>query len=218
MKKKFENSALLVIDVQNDFCPGGRLAVDRGDLVTQAVNSISSLFHLVVATQDWHPAGHVSFASAHRGAQPFTAVDIDGRSQELWPDHCVQGTPGAALHPRLDLRPVRFIVRKGFRADMDSYSAFFENDRRTPTGLDGLLRGLGVESIYAAGLATDYCVLASVLDGARLGYKVTLVEDACRGVDQPAGSVRRALEAMKKAGAEFRFAAEVREEREGEGE
>ncbi|MBN2351059.1 MAG: bifunctional nicotinamidase/pyrazinamidase [Spirochaetales bacterium] len=209
MKKTSPHTAFLIIDVQRDFCPGGRLAVKQGDLVIPVINRIARLFPVVVATQDWHPAGHVSFASSHRGAEPFTAVETGGRLQELWPDHCVQGTPGADFHPALDLRPVRFIVRKGFRAGMDSYSAFFENDRETATGLDGLLRGLGATDVFVTGLATDFCVRATALDAVRLGYRTFLVEDACRGVDRPAGAVRRALEEMEGSGVGLVFAEEL---------
>ena len=180
-------TAFLAIDVQNDFCPGGALAVDRGDEIVPLVNELAAMFELCVATQDWHPAGHCSFSSARPGEGP-------------WPDHCVQGTRGAEFHPVLRQEPYRLILRKGFRPDLDSYSAFFENDRATPTGLDGYLRGLGVSAVVVAGLALDYCVYYSALDAARLGYSVTVVSDATRAVGSPGGSVDAALADLRSRG------------------
>lgn len=193
--------ALLIVDVQNDFCPGGALPVAGGDAVVPLINKVSKLFRIVVATQDWHPEGHVSFASSHRGKKPADTILWEGKEQVLWPDHCVQGSPGADLLPSLDMRPLRFILRKGTRAGMDSYSGFLENDHKTTTGLAGLLRELGVTRIFVAGLATDFCVRATVLDGVEAGFRVAVLLDACRGVDIPAGSVKRALEEMKARGA-----------------
>jgi nicotinamidase/pyrazinamidase len=192
--------ALLIVDVQNDFCPGGSLPVERGDEVVEVINRISPTFTRVVATQDWHPRGHLSFASNHPGCRPLETVDVNGIAQVLWPDHCVQGTAGAELHPLLDTRGIGLVLRKGMTVGLDSYSAFFENDRTSPTGLAGYLRGLGVEELFVCGLATDYCVLATAMDALALGFRVTLVRDACRGVDFPAGSVARALATMEKAG------------------
>ena len=191
---------LLVVDVQNDFCPGGALAVERGDEVVDVINRISPRFPWVVATQDWHPPDHVSFASSHPGKPILDTVDAGGVAQVLWPDHCVQGTRGAELHPRLDQRQMRLIVRKGTSRTLDSYSAFFENDRKTPTGLSHCVKGLGLTEVFVCGLATDYCVRASALDARELGLRVFLVADACRGVDQPPGSLREAIAAMEKAG------------------
>jgi nicotinamidase/pyrazinamidase len=201
--------ALLVIDVQNDFCPGGRLAVDRGDEVVAVINGIMPAFPRVVATQDWHPPTHVSFASNHPGARPLDSVDVGGTAQVLWPDHCVQGTRGAGLHPALDVRPVCLLLRKGMRPGLDSYSAFFENDSVTSTGLSHWLRGLGVAELFLCGLATDYCVRASAIDARALGFPVALVQDACRGVDFPVGSVAKALDDMARAGVRLVSAAEV---------
>ncbi len=201
MKKQAAQRALLIVDVQNDFCPGGSLAVHEGDSIIAVINRIMPLFPRIIATQDWHPPDHVSFASAHPGRMPLDVVDAGGIQQVLWPDHCVQGTRGAELHPRLDARPLGLILRKGMRRSLDSYSAFFENDRRTGTGLRQYLKGLAVRELFVCGLATDYCVKASVLDAHRLGLRVTLVTDACRGVDFPRDSVREALDAMRKAGA-----------------
>jgi len=194
-------SALIVIDVQNDFCPGGSLAVEEGDAVIPVINSIARRFPRVVATQDWHPADHVSFASSHPGRRVLDLVDAGGIDQVLWPDHCVQGTLGAELHPRLAAGPIGLLLRKGQRRELDSYSAFFENDRRSDTGLRHYLTGLGVQDLYVCGLATDYCVRATALDARRLGFRVTVVTDACRGVDHPKGNVREALRAMEAAGA-----------------
>ena len=194
------STALLVIDVQNDFCPGGALAVADGDAVVEAANRLMPAYDLVVATQDWHPADHCSFASQHPGAALYDTVRSAGIEQTLWPDHCVQGTAGAALHPELDTRRVNLILRKGVNSALDSYSAFFENDRRTATGLSGYLRGLGVRQVALCGLATDYCVRCSALDAARLGFSVEVLTGACRGVDLPAGNVARAVAEMGAAG------------------
>lgn len=197
MERIQSGDALLVVDVQNDFCPGGALAVPEGDAVVPVINRIARVFPVVVATQDWHPEGHISFASRHEGRKPFEVVEIQGRELVLWPDHCVQGTPGADLHPELDGRAVRFVLRKGANREVDSYSAFVENDRRKTTGLGGLLRELGVERVFVSGLATDVCVRATALDGRAAGFQVAVLEDACRAVDVPAGNLKKALEEMK---------------------
>ena len=202
-------SALLIVDVQNDFCPGGSLAVPGGDEVVDVINRVSHRFARVVATQDWHPPGHVSFASSHAGRSPLERVEAHGVNQLLWPDHCVQGSWGAELHAGLDLRPVGCIIRKGTNPAIDSYSAFFENDRKTPTGLKDLLFELGISRLYVTGLATDYCVLASALDAARLGFRTTVVVDAVRGVDAPPGSVEQAFAEMGAAGVERTDSAEL---------
>lgn len=192
--------ALLIVDVQNDFCPGGSLAVESGDEVVTVINRILPGFSRVIATQDWHPPDHVSFASSHPGRKPLDVVEAGGIEQVLWPDHCVRASLGAELHPRLETGRIGLLLRKGMNRDLDSYSAFFENDHRTDTGLRHLLAGMGVRELFICGLATDYCVRASALDAAGLGFRVALVCDACRGVDYPKGSVQKALAAMKKAG------------------
>jgi nicotinamidase/pyrazinamidase len=194
-----DDDVLLVVDLQNDFCPGGALAVPRGDAIVPLVNRLGERFRHIVMTQDWHPPGHRSFASAHPGRQPFETVDLAYGPQTLWPDHCVQGTPGAAFHAGLDLPRAELVLRKGFRPEIDSYSAFVENDRRTPTGLAGYLRERGLSRLFLAGIATDYCVLYSALDARRHGFAAVLVEDACRGIDLD-GSRARALAAMREAG------------------
>lgn len=191
---------LLVVDVQNDFCPGGALAVPDGDAVVPVINRIARAFPVVVATQDWHPGGHISFASRHEGKNPFEVIEIQGTEQVLWPDHCVEGTPGADLYPELDATALRFVLRKGTNREVDSYSAFVENDGTTTTGLAGLLRELGVERIFVSGLATDVCVRATALDGRGAGFHVALLEDACRPVDVPPGNLNRALEQMRTQG------------------
>jgi nicotinamidase/pyrazinamidase len=191
---------LLIIDVQNDFCPGGNLAVESGDEVVPLINRIMPLFSRVIATQDWHPPDHVSFASSHPGRRPLDFVKAGGIEQVLWPDHCVQGTRGAELHPRLEPGRIGLLLRKGMRPELDSYSAFFENDHRTDTGLRHYLKGMKLRELYVCGLATDYCVLASTLDARRLGFRVTLIRDACRGVDFPKGSIEKAIMTMEKAG------------------
>jgi nicotinamidase/pyrazinamidase len=209
-------AVLLEIDVQNDFCPAytscsgekyppGALAVAGGDEVVAPLNALAAAFARaggrVTATQDWHPRGHVSFASAHPGKKPGDALDLpEVKNQVLWPDHCVQGGRGAQFHEKLDLSPVTLIVRKGFRRGLDSYSAFFENDRKTPTGLEGWLRGLGITTVILGGLATDYCVFYSAADARRLGFDTIVLTDAVRGVGYPEGSVEKALEDMKKQG------------------
>jgi nicotinamidase/pyrazinamidase len=201
----FAASALIEIDVQNDFCPGGALAVSRGDGVVAPLNRLAVRFAVaggrVIATQDWHPAGHVSFAASHRGKNAGDAVDLpDVKGQILWPVHCVQNSEGAAFHRGLDLAPVNLVLRKGFRENLDSYSAFFENDRATPTGLDGFLKGLSITTLVIGGLAADYCVLYSALDAAALGYKTAVLSDAVRGVGFPEGSVERAFALLQEAG------------------
>ena len=191
--------ALIVIDVQNDFCPGGALAVAGGDAIIPRINALMDQFATVVLTQDWHPASHASFAANHPGRAPFDMVDMPYGAQTLWPVHCVQGTDGAAFHPALRTDPAQLVIRKGFRAGIDSYSAFFENDRTTPTGLDGYLRSRGITSVTLAGLATDFCVAFSALDAARLGYTVTVDLAASRGIDL-GGSMAAMLQAMRAAG------------------
>ncbi len=190
---------LLVIDVQNDFCPGGALAVPGGDEVVPAINGLAQGFAHVALTQDWHPTDHHSFASSHAGRAPFDTVDVAYGVQVLWPDHCVQETEGAAFHPNLEAGHAELIVRKGFRREIDSYSAFFENDRRTPTGLAGYLRERGFRRIFLAGLATDFCVAWSALDARREGFEAVLVEDACRAIDME-GSLAAATADLEAAG------------------
>ena len=177
--------ALIAVDVQPDFMPGGALPVPEGDAVVPVVNRLLDLFAVNAATQDWHPAGHLSFASSHPGAAPFSRVVAPYGEQTLWPDHCVQGTPGAALHPALRADRFAAVLRKGWRRGVDSYSAFTENDRRTATGLAGWLRDQGIRRVFLAGLATDFCVGWSGLDALDHGFGVFLVEDACRGIGIP---------------------------------
>jgi nicotinamidase/pyrazinamidase len=193
------NEALIVIDVQNDFCPGGALAVEGGDEIISRINGLMGDFATVVLTQDWHPADHASFAANHPGAAPFSLTTMPYGPQVLWPTHCVQGTIGAEFHDDLKTEPAQLIVRKGFRAEIDSYSAFFENDRTTATGLEGYLRNRGVTSVTLVGLATDYCVAYSALDAARLGFKATVLEGATRAIDMN-GSLAEARDKMRAAG------------------
>lgn len=187
--------ALIVVDVQNDFCPGGALAVPGGDEIVSEVNTLLDQFKLRVFTQDWHPADHASFASNHNGNDPYSVIDMPYGAQVLWPDHCVQDTDGAAFHPDLDTSKANHIVRKGFRPEVDSYSAFFENDHETETGLDDYLNAKGITAVTLVGLATDFCVQYTALDAAKLGYKVTVLEHACRGINLD-GSLEEAREAM----------------------
>lgn len=193
--------ALMIIDVQNDFCKGGALEVPGANAVVPVINSLIPKFNTIIQTQDWHPAGHHSFASSHEGKDPYDTVKMDYGTQVLWPDHCVQGTEGAEFHPDLVTTKSQVIVRKGFRKTIDSYSAFYENDQKTKTGLTGYLKDRGITQLYAVGLATDFCVKWSVLDGLKEGFKVTVIEDAVKGIDIE-GSVNKAWNEMKKAGAE----------------
>ncbi|MFH0295949.1 bifunctional nicotinamidase/pyrazinamidase [Bradyrhizobium sp. 31Argb] len=190
---------LLIIDVQNDFCPGGALAVADGDAVVPVVNRLAGRFDHVVLTQDWHPRGHSSFATSHQGSAPFETITMPYGPQTLWPEHCVQGTAGAAFHPQLSTDKAELVIRKGFRSAIDSYSAFHENDRTTPTGLAGYLRERGLKRIFMAGLATDYCVHYSALDARRLGFETVVVESGCRAIDL-SGSLAAAHAAMAAAG------------------
>ncbi|SFQ94604.1 bifunctional nicotinamidase/pyrazinamidase [Poseidonocella sedimentorum] len=191
--------ALLIIDVQNDFCPGGALAVAGGDEIVPGINALMGEFGCVVLTQDWHPAGHSSFASAHSGKAPFETYEAPYGTQVLWPDHCIQGSEGAAFHPGLDLAPAQCIVRKGFNPGIDSYSAFFENDHKTPTGLEGYLRRRDIAKLTLVGLATDFCVAYSAIDAAKLGFAVDVRADLCRAIDLD-GSLAAATAQMRDAG------------------
>jgi nicotinamidase/pyrazinamidase len=193
------DEALIVIDVQNDFCPGGRLAVDGGDGIVGPINGLLGEFHLRVFTQDWHPEGHSSFASSNPGKAPFEVVEMPYGPQVLWPDHCTIGSEGAAFHPELDTDAAELIIRKGFNPAIDSYSAFFENDHKTPTGLDGYLRTRGIEAVTLVGLATDFCVNYSAVDAAKLGFRVRVIESLCRAIDLD-GSLEAAREGMRQAG------------------
>jgi len=194
-----DDDLLLIIDVQIDFCPGGALAVADGDAVVPVINRLAERFDHIVLTQDWHPSGHSSFATSHPGSAPFETIGMPYGQQILWPDHCVQGTPGAAFHSQLDTRRAELVVRKGFRPAIDSYSAFYENDRCTPTGLAGYLRERGLQRIFLTGLATDFCVYYSALDARRLGFDTVLIESGCRAIDM-AGSLDAAWAAMAAAG------------------
>lgn len=196
------HAALLVIDVQNDFCEGGALAVPGGSETVPVINRLLPLFETSVLTQDWHPADHTSFASNHDGKAAFELIELPYGQQVLWPPHCLQGSAGAEFHRDLDMDRSHLIVRKGFRALIDSYSAFFENDRRTPTGLEGYLRSRGVDRVVCTGLATDFCVLYSALDARRLGFPTVVIEDACRAIDLD-GSLAAAMSEMKAAGVQI---------------
>ena len=189
-------NALILVDLQNDFCPGGTLAVPDGDLVIPTVNDLQKKFDLVVATQDWHPADHGSFAASHPGKKPGDAIDLAGLPQILWPVHCVQETPGAELHPRLERSAIDCVFRKGEDPLTDSYSGFFDNGRRKSTGLGEYLKSRGVASVYVCGLATDYCVKCTALDSVQLGFETFLFKDACRGVNLKPGDVQRAVKEM----------------------
>jgi nicotinamidase/pyrazinamidase len=191
--------ALIVVDVQNDFCPGGRLAVQKGDEVVPVVNELAKRFENVVLTQDWHPAGHQSFATSHPGTRPFDSIKLPYGEQVLWPDHCVQGSDGAALHKDLAVWHAQLVVRKGWRREVDSYSAFLEADRKSRTGLEGYLEERGIERVFVCGLATDFCVAWTALDARKLKFDCAVVEDACRAIDMQ-GSLAAAWEKMGKAG------------------
>ncbi len=197
-----DKAALLVIDVQNDFCPGGQLAVSGGDQVVGPINHLMRQARTIIATQDWHPSAHSSFASSHENAVPFQTISMHYGEQTLWPDHCVQDTSGADFHKDLEVFHAQMIVRKGFRPEIDSYSAFFENDRRTITGLDGYLKNRQISHLFLAGLATDYCVAYSALDAAGLGFDVRVILPACRAIDLDR-SLEQQMAAMKAAGVQF---------------
>jgi nicotinamidase/pyrazinamidase len=194
-----DHDVLLVVDVQNDFCPGGALAVEGGDEVVSVINRLGRGFPHVLMTQDWHPKEHKSFASSHPGRQPFETIEMPYGAQTLWPDHCVQGTAGADFHPELDLPKTELIVRKGFRPEIDSYSAFFENDHTTRTGLAGYLRDRQLRRLFVVGLATDYCVHYSAVDACKEGFETIVIEDACRAIDLE-GSLAAAMRNMQEAG------------------
>ena len=194
-----DNAALIVIDVQNDFCPGGALAIDKGDEVVTPINALLQSFENVVFTQDWHPEDHVSFAVNQPGTEPFQTIQLDYGEQMLWPTHCLIGSEGAAFHPDLDTSRAQMVVRKGYRSGIDSYSAFFENDHRTATGLHGYLKDRNIDKVVMAGLATDYCVAWSAIDAAGLGLDTTVVLSACRAIDLE-GSLNAQIAAMQEAG------------------
>jgi len=191
--------ALIVVDVQNDFCPGGRLAVQKGDEVVPVINALAQRFANVVLTQDWHPPGHQSFATSHPGKKPFDSVKLPYGEQVLWPDHCVQGSDGAALHKDLSVPHAQLVIHKGYNKDVDSYSAFLEADRKTRTGLEGYFEERGIKRVFVCGLATDFCVAWTALDARKLGFAAVVVEDACRAIDNQ-GSLAAAGEKMRKAG------------------
>jgi len=191
--------ALIVVDVQNDFCPGGRLAVQKGDEVVPVINALAQRFANVVLTQDWHPPGHQSFATSHPGRKPFDSIKLPYGEQVLWPDHCVQGSDGAALHKDLSVPHAQLVIRKGYNKDVDSYSAFLEADRKTRTGLEGYFEERGIKRVFVCGLATDFCVAWTALDARKLGFAAVVVEDACRAIDNQ-GSLAAAGEKMRKAG------------------
>ena len=197
-----EHDVLIVTDPQRDFCPGGALAVPEGDAIMPLVNRLARRFAHVVVTQDWHPPGHMSFASAHPGHKPFETIQVDYGAQTLWPDHCVQGTAGAAFHPALDVPHAELVIRKGYHPLIDSYSAFRENDGKTPTGLTGYLRERGLERVTLCGLATDFCVYFSAIDAREAGFEARVVLEASRAIDVD-GSLARALAAMRAASVSF---------------
>ena len=203
-----ERDVLLVVDIQNDFCPGGGLSVPRGDEVVPLINGLARKFAHVVLTQDWHPRGHLSFASAHPGAKPYQTIDVSYGTQVLWPDHCMQGTRGAAFRDDLDIPHAELVLRKGYHRAIDSYSAFYENDRTTHTGLAGYLRERGMTRVFLAGLAFDFCVRYSAEDAHREGFAAIVIEDACRGIDVD-GSVAATHALFKQLGIRCVNASEV---------
>ena len=200
--------ALLIVDIQYDFCPGGALAVPDGDTIIPTVNQLIDHFDVIVQTQDWHPEGHSSFASSHEGKEPFDTVEMDYGTQVLWPDHCVQGSKGAEFHEDLNTLKSQVIIRKGFRRMIDSYSTFFENDQKTATGLTGYLKQRGITDLYTVGLATDFCVKWSILDGIDEGFNMHIVEDAVKGIDLN-GSLDEAWDEMKKKGVKITLSKDI---------
>ena len=210
--------ALILVDLQNDFMPGGALAVPEGNAVVEVANRLLPHFDLVVATQDWHPRGHGSFASAHEGRKPGDIVDLDGLRQELWPDHCVQNSEGAAFHGDFNRKPVDRVFHKGTDPGIDSYSAFFDNAHRRSTGLGEYLKENGVTAVYIMGLATDYCVKFSALDAVRLGLETYVVTDGCRGIDLNPGDIDKAWEEMRQAGVKLVDASALERSAKSDGE
>ncbi len=200
--------ALLIVDVQNDFCPGGALEVSEGDTIIPVINSLIDSFDVIIQTQDWHPAGHLSFASSHDGKNPLDTIELDYGTQVLWPDHCVQGSKGAEFHPYLNTKKTQVVIRKGFRKEIDSYSTFFENDQKTTTGLTGYLKARGITDLYVTGLATDFCVKWSVLDGIDEGFTMYIVEDAVKGIDLN-GSLEAAWNEMREKGVNVVSSSEI---------
>jgi nicotinamidase/pyrazinamidase len=207
-QKPSDATALIVVDVQNDFCPGGALPVPDGDAVVPVINALAQRYQNVIVTQDWHPPGHLSFASEHPGKRPFDTVQMPYGLQVLWPDHCIMGSPGAALHAGLRIDHAQVIVRKGYRRHVDSYSAFLEADRTTRTGLDGYLASRSISEVHVCGLATDFCVAWTALDARRFGLATAVVADACRGIDLN-GSVARAWAEMEAVGVRKFRAADI---------
>lgn len=203
-------NALILVDIQNDFCPGGALEVRDGDQVVDTANRLASAFDLVVATQDWHPRDHGSFAANHDGREPYQVIDLHGLSQVLWPVHCVQGSPGAAFHPRLATDEIDRVFQKGTDATVDSYSGFFDNGRRKATGLGDFLRERKVDAVYVLGLATDYCVKFTAIDACSEGFATYLVEDGCRGVGLGPTDIDDAIDEMRAAGAVIVQSTDVR--------
>ncbi len=209
MQTKKHKTALILVDIQNDFCPGGSLAVPEGDAIVSIANALQAKFDLVIATQDWHPENHMSFASTHAGHQVGDIIDADGIQQVLWPSHCIQGTQGAKFHPQLDVSRIHKIIHKGTDRYIDSYSAFFDNAHLRSTGLADYLREQGVKEIYLLGLATDYCVKYSCLDAIHLGFQVNLIRDACRGIELQSGDIANALAELQVAGVKIITSKEV---------
>ena len=200
--------ALLIVDIQNDFCPGGALAVPGGDKIVPVINKLIDKFDAIIQTQDWHPEGHSSFASSHEGKNPYDTIEMEYGAQVLWPDHCVQGSEGADFHPNLNIKKSQVIIRKGFRKEIDSYSTFFENDQKTTTGLTGYLNQRDITDLYTVGLATDFCVKWSILDGIDEGFNMHIVEDAVKGIDLD-GSVDQAWKEMKEKGVKITSSEEI---------
>ncbi|MFW6344372.1 MAG: bifunctional nicotinamidase/pyrazinamidase [Sediminispirochaetaceae bacterium] len=214
---KERDNALIIVDVQNDFCPGGAMAVAGGDKIIPRINTIQQhrphqnrrFWKKVVATADWHPERHISFADEHPGKDPYQIVEVDGLAQNLWPAHCIAGTEGAQFHPDLDLREADVIIRKGTDPALDSYSAFFENDGLTPTGLRGYLGQFGIQKLYICGLAFDWCVYFTALDARKIGYETVVIEDITRAVDVPAGFADERREEMIESGVRFISSREI---------
>jgi nicotinamidase/pyrazinamidase len=197
---KADKKVLIVVDVQNDFCPGGALPVNDGDKIIPVINRIIDKFDIIIGTQDWHPQDQISFASNHKGKSLYDQIDLDGVVQTLWPDHCLQGTPGADFHRALNTVKFSMVLRKGANSKIDSYSAFMENDKKTETGLHGYIKALNISEVYVCGLATDYCVYFTAKDSATYGFSTHIIIDASAGIDLPAGNINAAIGDMKKNG------------------